>query len=111
MNLHNHVLLIGNLGGDPELKSFENGTKVLNVSMATNESYKDSKGERQTKTDWHRLVIFGKQAELIAEHCKSGSKLAIEGKLQTRSYEQDKTKRYITEVVVQEFIFLDTKKS
>ncbi|MEA1874245.1 MAG: single-stranded DNA-binding protein [Bacteroidota bacterium] len=109
MNLNNHVLLIGNLGSDPELKSFENGTKVLNVSIATNESYKDSKGERQTKTDWHRLVIFGKQAEIIAERCKSGSKLAIEGKMQTHSYEQDNVKRYITEVKVQEFILLDPK--
>jgi len=111
MNLNNHVLLIGNLGGDPQVKELENGTKVLNVSIATNDSYKDSKGERQTKTDWHRLVIFGKQAEIIGEHCKSGSKLAVEGKLQTRSYEQDKVKRYITEVLVQEFIFLDSKKS
>ncbi len=108
-NLSNRVFLIGNLGGDPQVKDIKNGNKVMNVSIATNEYFKDSKGERQTRTEWHRLVVFGKQAEVIAEYCKTGSKLAVEGKLQTRSYEQDNQTRYTTEVVVNDFILLSPK--
>lgn len=105
-NLSNRVLLIGNLGGEPKTKEVSNGEHVLNISMATNERYKNSKGESETKTTWHKLVVWGKAAEIIAEHCKSGSKLAIEGKLQTRSWEKDKETYYTTEVVVNEFMFL-----
>lgn len=103
----NKVTLIGNLTKDPEVKSTPSGKTVATTSIATNKSYKDQSGEKKTVTQFHNLVIWGKQAEVLAQYTKKGSKLAIIGELQTRNYQaQDGTKRYVTEVLVNEFEFL-----
>ncbi len=95
----NKVILLGNLGQDPEIRTLENGTKLATVSIATSESYKDQAGEWQEKTEWHRLTMWRWAAEK-AEKLKKGDKIYVEGKLTTRSWEQDGVKRYVTEVVV-----------
>ena len=106
-SLRNKVQLIGNLGQKPELILFENGTKKAQVSIATHESYKNTDGEKVETTHWHKLVAWGKQAELMAEHMSKGQEIAIEGKLITRSYDDKKgDKRTITEVQINEFLFL-----
>ncbi len=108
--LRNKVNLIGNLGMNPEIKTLEGGQKLAKVSIATNESYKNSKGERVTETQWHNLVAFGKTAEILERYTKVGSKVVVEGKLVNRQY-NDKTgqKRYITEVQLNELMLLDQK--
>jgi single-strand DNA-binding protein len=106
----NKVILLGNLGNDPELKSMPNGGAVANVSIATSESWNDKNtGQKQEKTEWHRVVFFGKQAEIVGQYLKKGSKVFIEGKLQTRSWEQDGSKRYATEIVASQMQMLDGK--
>jgi single-strand DNA-binding protein len=100
----NKVILIGNVGKDPEIKSFDNGGKVANFSIATSESWKDKQsGERKEKTDWHNVAVFGQLADIVERYVKKGSKLYVEGKLSTRTYEKDGEKRYVTEVVLQGF--------
>jgi single-strand DNA-binding protein len=96
----NKVMLIGHLGKDPELKYTPGGAAVATVSLATNESYKDKEGNQQEKTEWHRLVFWNKQAEIAAEYLKKGAQIFVEGKMQTRSWEKDGQKHYMTEVVV-----------
>ena len=104
----NKVILIGNLGGDPELKYTPSGSSVTNFNLATNESWVDGKGERQEKTEWHRIVVWGKLAEICNEYLKKGSKIYIEGRLQTRSWDgQDGNKRYTTEIVARDMQMLD----
>lgn len=95
----NKALLIGNLTRDPELKSLPSGVKVTSFSIATNRSYTDSDGKRQEQTDYHNIVVFGRQAETSAQYLNKGSMVLIEGRIQTRSWEQDGQKRYRTEVV------------
>ncbi len=95
----NKVILLGNLGQDPEIRTLENGTKLATVSIATSENYKDQAGEWQEKTEWHRLTMWRWTAEK-AEKLKKGDRIYVEGKLTTRSWEQDGVKRYVTEVVV-----------
>ena len=107
--LKNQVQLIGRLGNETELKSLENGNSLLNFSLATNESYKDKEGNLQTKTEWHRLVAWGKTAELIDKLCKKGDELMVQGKLTHRNYEKDGETRYITEVQINEFLVLTKK--
>lgn len=102
----NKVILIGNLGRDPEVRSFQNGNKVCNLRIATSETWKDrDSGERRERTDWHSVAIFQEGLVRIAEqYLKKGSKVYIEGQLQTRKYQaQDGTDRYSTEVVLQGF--------
>lgn len=108
MSMVNFVSLIGNLGRDPEIRYTPQGTPVANVSLATNESYKDKNtGEKKELTEWHRLVFFGKTAEIIKEHAKEGTGLAVQGRLRTRKWEDKEGKdRYTTEIVVDEFRFL-----
>ena len=98
----NKVILIGNLGQDPEVRYMPSGTAVANVSLATSESWRDrNSGETQERTEWHRVVFFGKLAEVVSQYCKKGSKLYVEGRLQTRKWQgQDGQDRYTTEVVV-----------
>jgi single-strand DNA-binding protein len=98
----NKVILIGNLGQDPEVRYMPSGTAVANVSLATSESWRDrNTGETQERTEWHRVVFFGKLAEVVSQYCKKGSKLYVEGRLQTRKWQgQDGQDRYTTEVVV-----------
>lgn len=102
----NKVLLYGNLTRDPELKALPSGTKVVSFSMATNRSYKDKDGKKQDSVEYHNLVSFGKQAELINQYMKKGRPLYVEGRLQTRSWDgADGKKNYRTEIVVDSFQF------
>ncbi|MFZ2290371.1 MAG: single-stranded DNA-binding protein [Halopseudomonas yangmingensis] len=97
----NKVILIGNVGGDPEVRYLPNGNAVANVTLATSDSWKDKQtGQLQERTEWHRVVFFGKVAEVVGEYARKGSKLYVEGRLQTREWEKDGVKRYTTEVVV-----------
>jgi single-strand DNA-binding protein len=97
----NKVILIGNIGGDPEVKYLPNGNAVANVTLATSDSWKDKQtGQPQERTEWHRIVFFGKLAEIVGEYVRKGSKMYIEGRLQTREWEKDGVKRYTTEIVV-----------
>ena len=85
--LRNKVQLIGNLGNDPEIITLESGKKLAKFNVATNETFKNSKGERETRTEWHRVVCFGKTAEIVEEYITKGKEVAIEGKLTSRSYD------------------------
>jgi single-strand DNA-binding protein len=106
----NKVTLIGHLGADPELRYTEGNVPVVTFNIATNESYKDQSGNLVDRTEWHRIVAWRKLAELFGEYLKKGSKVYIEGKLQTRSWDdKDGNKRYTTEIVCNEFMFLDSK--
>lgn len=108
--MQNKVILIGNLGANPELKTTQNNKNVLSIGLATNEVYKNDKDERIEKTEWHNLVFFGNRAVSLSKYCKKGSKIAIEGKLQTRTYtDKSGVDKYITEIVVNDVLFLDKK--
>ena len=105
--MKNRVQLIGNVGNDPEIKSFDGGKKVANFTIATNESYKNEKGEKVEQTEWHKVSAWGKTAEIIEKFVTKGKEVAIEGKLTHRSYEdKNGEKRYITEVVANEILLL-----
>lgn len=107
----NRVQLIGNLGSTPEVKDLENGNKVARFSVATSEDYTNRKGETISATHWHNIVAWGKLAGLAARTLKKGAQVTIDGKLSSRSYiARDGSKRYVTEVVVQELL-LNEKKS
>lgn len=101
----NKVILVGNLGADPEVRSLPNGGKVVNLRIATSESWRDrNSGERKEKTEWHRVVIFSEGLTKVAEqYLRKGSKVYIEGQLQTRKWEKDGVDQYSTEVVLQGF--------
>lgn len=101
----NRVTLCGNVGRDPEVRTTQDGTRVANVSLATNDRWRDRHtGERRERTEWHKLVFYGKVAEIVEKHVRRGSKLLIEGKLQTREWEdREGTKHWTTEVVVTGF--------
>ena len=103
--LKNKVQLIGNLGNNPEVKSLDGGKKVARFNVATSESYRNTKGEKITETQWHTLVAWGKVAEIAEKFLQKGSEVAIEGKLINRSYnDKDGNKKYITEVQVNEIL-------
>ena len=103
----NKVILIGNLGRDPEVRFTQGGTPVANFTMATTERWNDPSGEKKEKTEWHRIVVWGKQAEIAAEYLKKGRSVYIEGSLQTREWtDRDGNKRYTTEVRAQRLQFL-----
>ncbi len=107
----NKVILIGNLGQDPEVKYMPNGNAVANITVATSESWKDKNtGEQVDKTEWHRVVFFRRLAEIVGEYLKKGSKIYIEGKLQTRKW-QDKNgaDHWTTEIVANEMQMLDSR--
>ena len=108
--LKNKVQLIGNLGGKPEVKQTESGKKFAVFSVATNENYRNAKGEKVTETQWHRVVAWGKVADIAEKYLDKGKEIALEGKLITRTY-NDKagTKKYITEVLVNELLMLGPK--
>jgi single-strand DNA-binding protein len=109
-SLRNSVRLIGNLGNNPEVKEFETGKKVVRLTLATNETYKNQKGEKITDTCWHNLVIWGKTADIAERYLEKGSEIAIEGKLTSRSYTgKDGEKKYITEIVVNDMLMLGKK--
>lgn len=107
----NKVIIIGNLGQDPEVKYMPNGNAVANITVATSESWKDKNtGENVSKTEWHRVVFFRRLAEIVGEYLKKGSKIYIEGKLQTRKW-QDKqgADHYTTEIIANEMQMLDSR--
>ena len=96
----NKVILLGNLGKDPETRYTTGGEAVTNLNIATSETWKDKSGEKQEKTEWHRVVLFGRQAEIAGEYLKKGRSVYIEGRLQTRKYtDKDGVEKYSTEVV------------
>ena len=101
----NKVILVGNLGKDPEIRTLNNGDRVANLSLATSESWRDkSSGERKEKTEWHRVVIFNDNIVKVCEnYLKKGSTVYVEGQLSTRKYEQNGVEKYTTEVVIQRF--------
>lgn len=110
LNLNN-VQLAGVLGQNPEYKKNSNDIEIARLSIATHERWVDKEGKKQESTSWHRLVMFGKQAKLAHDFLKKGSKVYIEGKLRTRDYEDEGAKKWITEVVVGSFQFLDPKET
>ena len=100
----NKVILIGNLGRDPETRYMPDGGAITNISVATTDVWKDKNGEKQEKTEWHRVAFFGKLAEIAGEYLKKGSQVYVEGRLQTRKWQdKDGQDRYSTEVVLQGF--------
>jgi single-strand DNA-binding protein len=109
--LNNQVHLIGNLGRDPELKEFDSGNAMCRFSLATNYFFKDKNGERQQRTDWHTVVAWGKLAEVMTKILEKGQKVAINGKLKTRKFEDGNGKtRYVTEVIANDFLKLSKKR-
>tara|TARA_Y100001970_G_scaffold250734_1_gene322781 strand:- start:9749 stop:10183 length:435 start_codon:yes stop_codon:yes gene_type:complete len=108
----NKVILVGNLGQDPEIKYTAGGAAVTTLSLATSESWKDKEtGENKERTEWHRVVLWRRLAEIAGEYLKKGSKVYIEGQLQTRKWEQEGQARYTTEVIARDMQFLDSKGS
>lgn len=111
-NLRNRVQLIGNLGMDPEVKSFGNEKKMAKMSLATSDSYKDQEGKTVKETQWHNLVAWNKKAEIAEKFLKKGQEVAVEGKLTNRSYEdKEGNKKYVTEVTITEILLLQGSKN
>ncbi|MCW3083542.1 MAG: single-stranded DNA-binding protein [Bacteroidetes bacterium] len=105
--LRNKVQLIGNLGMNPEVKTFDDGKKIAKMSIATNETYKNSKGEKVTETQWHNLIAWGKTAGIIEKYLVKGSEICVEGKLINRNYtDKEGTKRYITEIQINALLMM-----
>ena len=106
----NKVILVGNLGGDPEMRAMPNGNHVTNVSVATSKSWRDREsGEQRDRTEWHRIVFFNKLADIANQYLRKGSKVYIEGELRTQQWERDGQKHYTTEVVANEMQMLDSR--
>lgn len=109
--LKNSVQLIGRLGNEPQVRSFDSGKKMATFSLATNETYYNNKGERVEDTQWHNIVVWGKKADIVEQYLEKGHEIAIEGKLINRSYEKEGEKKYITEINVNELLMMEKKKS
>ncbi|TAH18857.1 MAG: single-stranded DNA-binding protein [Cytophagales bacterium] len=105
----NKVILLGNLGKDPVVRRLENGTPVATFSLATSENYKDKEGNKQTKTEWHNIVLWRGLAEVAEKYLRKGDKVYVEGKLTTRSYEQEGVTKYLTEIVGENMTMLTPK--
>lgn len=107
----NKVMLIGNLGADPEIRYSANGLAVASFSIATNESVKDSDGNMKERTEWHNIIAFGKLAEICGDYLKKGQKIYIEGSIRTRSYDdKNGIKRYVTEIYANDLVMLSSGK-
>ena len=103
----NKVILIGNLGADPDMRYTPSGQGVCELRIATSESWNDKNGQRQERTEWHRVVVWGKRAEVCSKYLSKGRQVYSEGRIQTRSYDdKEGQKRYITEVIAQEVVFI-----
>lgn len=102
---------LGNVGRDPEIKATASGSFLANFSLATSERYKDAQGNWQDRTEWHRLVAFGRTAEIIRDYVKKGAPLYVEGRIQTRSWDKDGETRYSTEIIVSDMSILTAKES
>ena len=109
--MKNLVILIGNLGQDPELRATDNGTKVCKFSLATSESWKNREGEKEVKTTWHNVVSFGKLAEICERFLRKGSKVYLEGKIDNYSYDKDGVKMYGSQIIMNDMKMLDSKPS
>ena len=108
----NKVILVGNLGADPDVRTTAGGAAVTTLSLATSDSWKDKvTGADQKKTEWHRIILWNRLAENASKYLKKGSKIYIEGQLQYRNYEQDGQTKYITEIVARDMQFLDSRGS
>jgi len=107
----NKVILIGNLGRDPEIMTFDNGVKKASFSLATTESYKNRDGNRVDQTEWHNIILWRGLAEVAEKFLKKGNSVYIEGKIRTRSYEQDGVKKYVTEIFGDNMTMLGKKDS
>jgi len=106
--LRNKVQLIGHAGANPEIKNFENGKKLASINLAIDEVYTNNNGEKIKETQWHKVVAWGKTAELIEKYVSKGKEIAIEGKLATRTYDdKNGDKKYVTEVVVNEILLFN----
>lgn len=105
----NKVILLGNLGKDPETFTFEGGAKKVNFTLATTEYYKDNKGERQKLTEWHNIVCWRGLAEIAEQYLRKGMQIYVEGKIRSRSWEDNGTKKYITEIIAENFQMLGSK--
>lgn len=105
----NKVILVGNLGKDPEVRYMPNGEAVCNFSIATTDSWKDKEGKKQDRTEWHNIVIYRKLAEIAGEYLKQGRPVYIEGRLQTRKWEKDGVTRYSTEIIADQMQMLGGK--
>ena len=110
MRTVNKWIGLGNVGKDPEVKDNRRGTTIANFSITTNDRRKDAQGNWQDETQWHDLVAFGRTAEVVRDYVRKGSKLYVEGKLQTRTWEKDGQKHYRTEVLVNEMVLLEGKR-
>ncbi len=109
-SLRNSVQLIGNLGMDPEVKQVSNGNKMARFSLATTETYKNQKGEKVTETQWHNLIIWGGLAEVAEKYLKKGKQIAVEGRLETNTYDDKEGKRkFYTQINVNDLVMLDGK--
>ena len=110
-NLRNNVRLIGNLGMNPDVKELNGGKKLAKFSIATNETHKDEDGNKVTETQWHNLIAWGKQADVVQKYLKKGNEVAVDGKLSSRNYtDKDGVKRYVTEIIVTELLLIGSKK-
>lgn len=109
MSSLNKAMIIGNLGKDPELKYMSNGKAVASFSVATSQKWKDNDGNQQEKTEWHNVTAFEKLAEVIGEYVKKGSKVYIEGRLQTDQWEKDGVKHYSTKIIASQMVMLGGK--
>lgn len=109
MSSLNKVMLIGNVGKDPEVTTLDSGSKVAKFTLATSERYTDKSGQKQEKTEWHNIVAWGPQAEVIEKYVTKGKQLYVEGQIQSRSWEQDGVKRYATDIRLNSFVFIGTK--
>ncbi len=108
--IKNHVQLIGNVGQEPTITNLESGKKVARLSLATNENYKNANGEKQTDTNWHTVVAWGKTADIIEKYADKGKEIGVVGKLKTRTYTtNDGNQRYVTEVVADEILLMGSK--
>lgn len=106
----NRVILLGNLGADPEVRTSPNGSVIANLRIATGEAWKDQQGQLQERTEWHRVIVFGKSAEVAQQYLRKGSKVYLEGRIQTRKWQDKEGKdQYTTEIVTQGFQMLDRK--
>jgi single-strand DNA-binding protein len=106
----NKAIIVGNLGNDPEMRALPNGDQVCNITVATSESWKDKQtGQQVDKTEWHRIVFFRRLAEISGEYLKKGSKVYVEGKIQTRMWEKEGQKHYSTEIIGNEMQMLDSR--
>ena len=108
----NKVILIGNLGADPEVRHTQSGSQVANFRIATSEVFNDRDGNRQERTEWHRIVVWNKAADIVKQHVKKGDALYVEGKISTNSWDdKEGNKHYSTEVICDNFLFLSPKSS